>query len=71
MMKAGRTLIVIASGLLLAALGFPLYWMLASSLTPESQLFEAAPLVPRAPSRSSTTAASSTSAASLCRSATR
>jgi len=46
MMKAGRTLIVIASGLLLAALGFPLYWMLIASMTPESSLFASQPLLP-------------------------
>jgi ABC-type glycerol-3-phosphate transport system permease component len=34
-------------GLLLAGMLFPLYWMVVSSLTPESQLFEAAPIVPR------------------------
>jgi trehalose/maltose transport system permease protein len=33
--------------LLLAGMLFPLYWMVVSSLTPESQLFEAAPIVPR------------------------
>jgi ABC-type glycerol-3-phosphate transport system permease component len=36
--------------ILLSVMLFPLYWMLAASLTPESRLFEAAPLVPRHPS---------------------
>jgi ABC-type glycerol-3-phosphate transport system permease component len=35
--------------LALGALGFPLYWTLAGSLTPEAQLFEGAPLLPRSP----------------------
>jgi ABC-type glycerol-3-phosphate transport system permease component len=38
-----------AAALLLAGVGFPLYWMIASSLAPEAQLFESPPLVPFAP----------------------
>jgi ABC-type glycerol-3-phosphate transport system permease component len=34
--------------ILLAAFAFPLYWMLAASLTPEARLFEAPALVPEA-----------------------
>jgi ABC-type glycerol-3-phosphate transport system permease component len=47
MTNAGRTAFVAGAGLLLAGLGFPLSWMLAASLTPESSLFGAQPLVPR------------------------
>ena len=36
----------LAAGALLAALIFPIYWMVASSITPESRLFESRPLVP-------------------------
>lgn len=34
------------AGLLLSALLFPIYWMLAASVTPEARLFEARPLLP-------------------------
>ena len=37
-----------AGALLLAASLFPIYWMVASSLTPESRLFESRPLLPTA-----------------------
>ena len=60
----------VAGALLLAGMLFPFYWMFVSSLTPESQLFEAAPLVPPHASLG-ITAHCSTSAASSCRSATR
>jgi ABC-type glycerol-3-phosphate transport system permease component len=36
--------------ILMAGMLFPLYWMAVSSLTPETELFETAPLVPSAPS---------------------
>jgi ABC-type glycerol-3-phosphate transport system permease component len=34
------------AGLLLGALLFPIYWMVAASVTPEARLFEARPLLP-------------------------
>ncbi|MBI4265908.1 MAG: carbohydrate ABC transporter permease [Acidobacteria bacterium] len=37
---------IVAAAALLAALLFPIYWMAVSSVTPESRLFEARPLVP-------------------------
>lgn len=37
----------VAIALMVLALAFPLYWALASSLTPEERLFEAPSLVPR------------------------
>ena len=40
------TAATLAAGVLLAALFFPIYWMVASSVTPESRLFESRPLVP-------------------------
>ena len=45
-----RTVAVVAGAMLLAALLFPMYWMVAASLTAESQLFEAPSLVPLVPS---------------------
>jgi ABC-type glycerol-3-phosphate transport system permease component len=44
--NAGRAAFVLGSGLLLAGLGFPLYWILAASLTSEPSLPGSQTLVP-------------------------
>jgi ABC-type glycerol-3-phosphate transport system permease component len=44
---ASRTAVGAAGAALLGLVLFPIYWMVAGSLTPESQLFEGASLVPR------------------------
>lgn len=49
-MTSTRLALGAAQAALLAALLFPIYWMAASSVTPESRLFAARPLVPAAPS---------------------
>jgi len=46
-MTASRLLAAAGTAALVAALCFPLYWMVVASLTPEAQLFESPPLVPR------------------------
>ena len=43
-----RTMAVVAGATLLAALLFPMYWMVAASLTAEARLFDAPSLVPLA-----------------------
>jgi ABC-type glycerol-3-phosphate transport system permease component len=43
-----RAAALLASAGVLIALLFPIYWMVASSITPESRLFESRPLVPAA-----------------------
>jgi ABC-type glycerol-3-phosphate transport system permease component len=48
MSGSARRLAGLVVGLLIAATLFPLYWLIASSLTPEAGLFEAPSLVPRA-----------------------
>lgn len=45
-MSRDRAVAAFASAVVLFPLVFPLYWMAASSLTPESRLFESRPLVP-------------------------
>ena len=48
MRRAGSGSAVIAGIVLLAAMLFPVYWMLAASVTPESRLFQSPPLFPGA-----------------------
>jgi ABC-type glycerol-3-phosphate transport system permease component len=43
----GARTAIIAGVVLLSALVFPLYWMIAASVTPESRLFESPSLLPR------------------------
>ena len=50
MRAGGRAAASIAAAALLAVLLFPIYWMLASSVAPEAQLFSTPSLLPRAPS---------------------
>src|SRR5262249_22446092 len=40
--------LAVAGALFVAALLFPIYWMVVASLTPESRLFEGRPLLPAA-----------------------
>jgi trehalose/maltose transport system permease protein len=47
MRGAGFNLAGVAGAALLTMLLFPIYWMIASSVAPESRLFESPPLVPR------------------------
>jgi ABC-type glycerol-3-phosphate transport system permease component len=44
----GRTIAYAGGTLLLAALLFPIYWMIVASFSPERQLFESPTLLPRA-----------------------
>jgi ABC-type glycerol-3-phosphate transport system permease component len=47
-MTSGSAVARLASAALLVLLLFPIFWMLSSSVTPESRLFEARPLLPAA-----------------------
>ena len=44
--RPAAVVLTVAGALLLAASLFPIYWMVAASLTPESRLFESRPLLP-------------------------
>jgi ABC-type glycerol-3-phosphate transport system permease component len=50
MIRPGSTIAAASSVVLLALLLLPIYWMITASVTPESQLFAAPPLVQRSPS---------------------
>ena len=44
--RPSAVVLAAAGALLLAASLFPIYWMFAASLMPESRLFESGPLLP-------------------------